>query len=271
MNTKTSSILITFMLILLMSGSSSAIPDLQLDILNGTYDHHSETVIATSDPFTLYAYLLDSSTTGTYYISAAVTPKVGPNGANLGSFTFDSVPINVTAGMVYGNPPLETYETQLKDPGDLASHGIFPTYFIQFAFQFNPNNKADAYNTEDHPGQGPTPDPNGKMYYESFSVDTSNLADNYFIHFDLYSTKNITETKKICGEETRRCSGEGKYKHCIDIVLGYDVDIDKFAPFSHDAQSGEGCDHHKVPEPGMLSLLGCGLVGLAFFARRRAK
>jgi hypothetical protein len=274
MKIKISIIVAAFMLILLMAATALAIPNLQLDILNGTYNNHSETIVATSDPFTLYAYLipgLKTSSTDTYYISAAVFPKVGQNGADLGSFTFDNVPINVTGDMVYGNPPLETYETQLKDPGDLGSHGIFPTYFVQFAFHFDSNNLADAYNTAKHPGQGPTPNLNGAMYYESFLVDTSNLADHYFIHFDLYNTKSIQETKKICLDDTRRCSKEGDRKDCVYVVLGYDVDIRDFAPFSHDAQSGDGCDHHKVPEPETLLLLGCGLVGLAFFARGHVK
>ncbi len=275
MKTKTLIIVTTFMLILLIAASAAAIPNLQLDILNGTYNDHSETIIATSDAFTLYAYLIPGSKTpldDTYYISAAVVPKTGPSEKDLGSFSFDGVTSAVTGSMVYGNPPLETYETQLKDPGDLPSHGIFPTYSIQFAFQFD-SNKADAYDTQDHPGQGPTPAPDGTMYYESFAVYTSDLADHYFIHFDLYNTKTIQETQKICSDDTRRCSGYGENKHCVDVVLGYDVDIKDKAPFSHDAQSGDGCghDHHKVPEPDMLSLLSCGLVGLAFLARKLVK
>ena len=63
------------------SGTVLAIPSLQLDIAGGTYDPVTETIIASSTPFTLYAYLVPDSgapLTGTYYISAAILPAVGP-------------------------------------------------------------------------------------------------------------------------------------------------------------------------------------------------
>ncbi len=270
---RTTKIIITASLIVLFTATvAAAIPSLQLDILNGTYNDHSDTIVATSDPFTLYAYLIPrqkTSLTDTYYISAAVVPKTGPSDKDLGSFIFDGVTTSVTGSMVYGNPPVEIQQN--KDPGDLQKHGIFPTYFIQFAFQFDENNKADSYDTAEDPGKGPTPDADGTMYFESFSVDVSNLADHYLIHFDLYNTKEIQETQKICGEDIKRCSGKGNHKDCVYIVLGNDIDIRGFAPFSHDAQSGNGCDNHKVPEPETLLLVGCGLLVLAFFARIRVK
>jgi len=44
-----------------------------------------------------------------------------------------------------------------------------------------------------------------------------------------------------------------------------DIDVNQFAPFSHDAQSS------KVPEPTTMLLLGLGLVGLAGVGRRIKK
>jgi hypothetical protein len=152
----------------------------------------------------------------------------------LGSFTFAGNTVNVTNDMIYGVPPAETF--MALDPGDLAKHGMYPTYFIEIPFAFTAGNTASAYNSQDNPG-GPTPDPLGTLYFASFAVDTTNLAAGYGIHFDLYNT--ITR-------------------------LGGDVDRRLFAPFSHDA---ECCT--KVPEPGTVLLVGAGLLGLGVVGWRK--
>jgi hypothetical protein len=164
--------------------------------------------------------------------------------------------------MVYGNPPLESDSTQLKDHGDLASHGIFPTFFTQFAFTFDTDDRANAYNTALMPGSGPTQNPSGRMYYHSFEVDATSLLPDYFIHFDLYNTRDIPITDLVC---TNKCTGEGRNRRCVDIVLGYDIDVKSFAPFSHDAQST-----HRVPESGTLLLLGIGLLALGLLGRNKS-
>lgn len=258
------SIVISIIYILMQVSVVQALPHLQLDIFGGYYDAGTETIMSNGNAFTLYAYLIpDNSTNGpnallsdTYYISAAVVPKVGPGAAALGSFSFNSVPINATGDMHYGTPPLESY-AQLSDPGDLSKHGIFETYFSEFAFKFDQNNKADPYNTAETPGVGPTPDTNGTMYFNAFTVDTSSLAANYFIHFDLYNSLSTPLTEKVC-------SGSGRYRTCVDVVVGNDNDINSCAPFSHDAQSS-----NSVPEPNTFMLLGSGLLGLVFFGRRK--
>lgn len=257
--------LLNVILIFMLVSFAEAIPTLQLDIQGGTYDPLTETILSTSDPFTLYAYLIPDGKallSDTYYISAAVVPQVGPIGQDLGSFSFNGVPISVTNDMRYGDPPIETYVTQLKDPGDLPPHGIFNTYFTQIAFTFDPDNNATEYNTQSSTGVGPTPNPNGTMYYQAFTIDTSLLNPNYFIHFDLYNSLTIPVTQRIC-------SGTGRNKSCFDKVLGDDIEINSFAPFSHDAQSNG--HSHSVPEPSALLLLGSGLLGLALYNRRRFK
>jgi hypothetical protein len=106
-----------------------------------------------------------------------------------------------------------------------------------FSFAFAPINRALAYDTQTHPGQGPTVASNGAMYYANFGIDTSGVAAGYSIHFDLYSEK---------------------------VLAGGDIDVCQFAPFSHDANSTTN-----VPEPATLLLLGSGLVGLAGLGQRR--
>jgi hypothetical protein len=77
----------------------SAVPLLQIDISPGTYIgnasddiHNSETVLATSSEFTLFALInLDGArkydlVNGAYCISAAVVPQIG-DPASLGSFS----------------------------------------------------------------------------------------------------------------------------------------------------------------------------------------
>ena len=40
------------------------------------------------------------------------------------------------------------------DGGDLGNHGIYPAYFYEVQFYFNPLLNAAVYNTEDHAGKG---------------------------------------------------------------------------------------------------------------------
>ena len=145
--------------------------------------------------------------------------------------------VDVTGNMVYGIPPLETYIA--KDPGDLRTHNIFETYFTEFQFNFDQEKQISDYNTQDRAIDGVAiPTTGTGLYWMAFNVDVSSLASGYDIHFDLYSEK-------------ARCGG--------------DIDINQFAPFSHDAQSGGA----PVPEPGTIVLLGAGLLGLAIYGKRR--
>jgi len=236
-----SSILIVF----LVAGIAQAIPSLQLDIAGGTYDLETETIISSGTTFTLYAYLIpdaqSSKLTDTYFLSMAVTPKIGPTGSDLGSYSYNGNTLAVTGDMLYGTPPFETLVNPVvatTDPGDLSSHGIFETYFYEYAFKFG-TAQISPYNTQDRAKAGSPISMSGSgMYYVAFEIDTTNLDPGYFIHFDLYNEALAKKSKT-------------------------DLDVNQFAPFSHDAQS-----NHKVPEPGMLSLLGLGLFGMAFFRRK---
>ncbi len=221
--------------ILIGAGPALAIPSLQLDIAGGVYDPVNQTVVATSNPFTLYAYLIPDSFTplaGTYYVSAALLPSTSAPG-DLGSFVFDGTSHNVTADLIFGTPPADAALD------DLASHGVFQTYYREFAFTFDSANKAIPYEMNANPGSSPTPVPLGYtgtiMYYESFDVSTL-LASGYQLHFDLYYPTTAANGKPVT----------------------------YFAPFSHDASS-------QVPIPAAAWLLGSGLLGLVAVRRRFRK
>jgi hypothetical protein len=223
---------------LLAAPAAKAIPTLQLGVSGGVYDSNTQTVMATSDQFTLYAYLIPSSGAtleDDYKLSIAIVPAVNA-AQDLGSFVFEGETINVTGDMSYGTPPLEAILAQ--DPGDLPSHGIYPTYFAEFGFRFNAGDRTAAFNTADSPSA--TPDGGTGMYFHAFTIDTSLLAQGYAIHFDLYDTK------------LGRPLPDGTI----------DIDVNKFAPFSHDAQSlSLHTPPGAVPEPTHIVMMALGLAG----------
>ena len=243
----------------IVSTNAEAIPVLQLDMSGGSYDSRSQTVVAGGDQFTLYAMFQPRSDwsaadinwflSNTFYLSVALTPSIGANAANLGSFSFGQsggaqTTVGVTGDMVYGTPPLEAFAVmQGYDNGDLEGHGIFPTYFREFAFKFDPLARAAAYDSAVIQG-GPTADPNGNAYYVAFTGDKSLLQDGYDLHFDLYSTL------------VKNCGTAG-YASCGD------VDIDLNASFTRDAETRQS-----VPEPATGLVMMVGAAAAAFVRRR---
>lgn len=226
----------------LFNAPAHAVPALQLDIAGGFYDTTTETIMTASDSFTLYA-LLDPtanhvSTTETYYLSIALSPAVSSS-QNLGSFSVNGSTVNTTSDMTYGTPPLESALATF-DGGDLGQHAIYPTYFREVAFTFNSSNTSAVYNTQDNPGGIQA---GSGLLYAAFAIDRSLLASPYQLHFDLYSESLITRRGVT------------------------DIDVNRFAPFSHDA----GTTTRGVPEPSSLLLLGAGLAGMGIWKRKFSK
>ena len=231
---------IVFVLCLLLVGSNTvfAYPYLQLDAFPSEYDEDEESIVTTGPVFTLYALVNSEAPewsgllAETFYISVAIIPsrpETSPDPV-LGSYILefpalldfpanpDSTTIIVAEDMDYGNPPINA----ALNPDELAAHGIFDTYYLEYAFTLDPGNTAILYNSMDDPG-GPGPDP-GSLYYQAFEVDASGLDSEYFLHFDLYTKDGLV--------------------------------VDKFAPFSHDVT------HTPVPGDVLLGLLGLGVAGV---------
>jgi hypothetical protein len=225
---------------------AGAIPMLQLDASPSIYNVGDESIQATANPFQLYA-LADTtsskfSLSSYYYVSVAIINQSGVpmtlGNTAFGSFSISGAGIAGTksyslSDLVFGNPPIESSNfLQPKDPGDLASHGVFPTYFAEIKFKFDSTKTAAAYNTADHPGglvAGP-----GTLDYRSWNIDTTGLTAGYALHFDLYN----------------------------EALKDGDTDVNNFAPFSHDAVSGGTTT--KVPDTSTsVTLLGLALLGLA--------
>ena len=226
----------------LAASLANAVPVLQLGIGGGSYDLTTETIVTDASSFTLYAYARATGNKAidvneTHYLSIALTPQTGPDPVPFGSFDFEGSTYDID-NMVYGNPPLE--DELDRDAHDLQSHSIYDTFFLEYAFQFSAAQTTALVNTQDNPSH--VPDTVGDdLYFVAFDVDVSGLDAGFGLHFDLYNTK---------------------------IRNNHDIDVDNFAPFSHDA--GTANDVQEVPEPTPLALLGLGLVGLGLMRRQRA-
>ena len=235
-----------------LANSLWAIPSLQLDTNPGMYDPVTQTTIATSNPFTLRALVNGTSggagsqiadaLTRTFYISAAIIPSPGAIPTpNFGSFSVNGTPYSSSSGMQYGFAPVDS-TILTRDMGDLQTHGIFPTWYAEFGFTVSAANMVPAYNVQDD-----TTAP-GSLYYVDFTINIAGLYNQpnspYAVHFDLY-----------------------------DIINHPDRDVQDFAPFSHDAESGHGIiiQQHPAPDSGLtIAMLGFAIAGFGVLRRKLA-
>lgn len=251
-----SKLFLTVLLGTTLTSIANAIPSLQLDASPSIYNSGNESIQATANPFQLYALANNDSSfslSATYYISLAIVNHSGAP-MTIGDKTFGSFSISGSgvgggsktysfSDLVFGNPP---FESNLgKDAGDLAPHGIYPTYFAEIAFNFDSAKRASAYNSAETPGAlASSINPNGALFYQDWNIDVSGLKAGYDLHIDLYDTA---------------------------LKQGDDIDVNDFAPFSHDAVSGGGVS---VPVPdgsNSLALLGLAVLGLAVLRTRIAR
>ena len=262
-----------------ITGTAYAVPGLQLDANGGSYvgGNDETTYCASGNTCDIYALATPQNQnfdetkilSENFYVSIALVPQTGPVGSSLGSFDVTiggvTTTVTVTDDMVYGVPPLETVMSiQGMDPGDLAQHGIFETYFYQATITFDMSKQLAVYNAADDAGH-PLDHTGTGMFYEVLSIDTTNLDPAYTLHFDLYDQEVVA-----CGNNPNCVAG--------------DIDVDDFAPFSHDAQttssstsstggqtSTSSSGQAQVAEPSTLSLLGLSLLGTMIYRRRRSQ
>jgi hypothetical protein len=258
----------------LVSGAFSptiALPELQLDLLGGSYNTDEQSVminmtrfngqiIDDDGQFTLYTYCLISqnncfktqtsspSDYYNYYLSVAIMNNENPvqnAAADFGSFTINGVTysnLNNSSPFTLGTPPTTT-------SNDLATHGNYPTLYTDIKFAFDPSEKRNSVNVQDTPGTSLSLGDQA-LAYQDFNFDISGLKSGFDLHFDLYRTQTTSDT-------TTSCTGKGSKKICTNITttsLTFS-DRDK-APFSHDASFNV----YEIPEPS--TSLGLGLFAL---------
>jgi len=162
------------------------------------------------------------------YLVVSAIPKSEESEGDIFDITVDNNGVLSIFDSGVGTPPIE-------DPNSLSPHGIFPTYFEIYQFQFD---GAIVDITDQQPGEGGT----GKGYAELFDVTINSLGDDVVgIHFDLFTVM-----------------GDGTYTPGQDPLNDM---VEAFAPWSHDASF--------VPEPAPLALMGIGLLALVFTSRRQ--
>lgn len=236
------------------AGTAKAVPTLQLDILGGTYNYATETIIAPGNVFTLLAIATPNGRSGTdiladtFFISAGIVPQaVESPSFDVGSFTINGVTIHATdAGMDFGRPPLDATANPLLPP-----HSVYDTYFHEFSFTFDAGLTTATYNTGEEGAGGTGFDAAGSgSYYVAFEIDISGLDSGVTIVFDLYDTR---------------------------VKNNGDITLHNFAPFSHNAQSAPPTllpppvgDEDPIPEPATILVLLAGLIAAAGLRRRRA-
>lgn len=185
----------------LTAGSASAIPVLQLDIEGGSYAGGDEESTVTTDPqFNLYSYLIEkqgADTGDTFRLSVALLfDDSSYAGGDFGSFSIDGTTYDIN-DMTYGTPPVEA----TSNPDELPGHGVFDTWYLELAYQFDPNDEAAPVDVQTNAGLGPQTGTG--MFYHLFEVDWSNMLSGFFLHFDTYDPTDPNNIKAPFSHDAR--------------------------------------------------------------------
>lgn len=229
-------LILSAILVLAFGSTSQAIPDLQVWIDGATYDESTQTWVTGATTFDLY--IIGTAGLTDVKVSMALGDYAEFDDPNAAGVSVSGV--GAYNPWVWGYAP-STFFPDTWDGGssDLAKHGIFPAWFTEFnAGDFADmgglgNTNQDDANLNSEPFWFPTDGYIGSSNHRGeFKKFTITLSNTGAVHFDAY---------------TLLSSGK----------------IDKFAPFSHDAEA--------VPEPTTAILFGLGMGGAALVRRFRSK
>jgi hypothetical protein len=228
---------LTIFLMVALTVSAFAVPDIQIFIDGATYDWGDQSWVATTtgsvDVYVISANYVHAD----IIVCLALGDTDDPNAMTV---DFGGTVVN-PGDWVYGNPPLPPG----WDPGgDLAPHSIYPTNFAEIHTgpyglgQMVGDVQPDTLNGGVYWDPSPTPAFPGAPAdrpgdWRMFTMDISGPVGSS-VHIDAYT-------------------------------LNPDGTVHRFAPFSHDGTTT------LVPEPGTIVLMGSGLIGLGLRAYRKRK
>ena len=177
----------SFLLMVFLVPAAFAVPNLQLYIPGGTYNTSSETWITSSQSFEVWVIASNLDRLSSPIYDVTLTAALGQGvAAQDGALTITPVGGSAHTYMAseyqFGNPPATG-----SDAGDLPSHGIFPTNYVEFLCASETSAPyVETFNMPD--GGGPT---QGNIF--KFYVTTTYAM----VHFDAYGFLRTHDGKFI--------------------------------------------------------------------------